>query len=151
MCMQLIVCAKCGVSKPSKDFCLDKRHRNGHYSFCRKCHNKYRDYTSFPARFSYWKKNAKKKGWEFDLNLQDIQSLPFVCHYTGKELTTNPNHQNTVSLDRVDSNKGYTKDNVVLCCEIVNRMKQELSCKDFFSYCRLIIHIADNTPFPPDC
>lgn len=143
--MQTKTCTKCGFPKPLNDFYSDNRHKDRHYSYCKKCHNK-RDYTSLPARFSYWKKNAKKKGWEFEITLQDIQSLPLVCHYTGKELTTEPNHQTTISLDRVDSEVGYKKENVVLCCEIVNRMKQELSCKDFFSYCRLIVHTADNTP-----
>ena len=44
-----------------------------------------------------------------------------------------------VSVDRVDSNKGYLKDNVVLCCDSVNTMKMKLDTKEFLNICKEIV------------
>lgn len=35
-------------------------------------------------------------------------------------------------VDRVDSSKGYTIDNVVPCCDICNRMKLDKDITEFF-------------------
>lgn len=43
-------------------------------------------------------------------------------------------------LDRVDSSKAHTMDNVVPCCWICNRMKNDLSVEDFISHIKLIIN-----------
>lgn len=40
------------------------------------------------------------------------------CHYCGSKLNSTG-----YGLDRKDSNKGYTKDNVVTCCGMCNRTK----------------------------
>lgn len=37
----------------------------------------------------------------------------------------------TISLDRRNPNLGYIKENVVLCCWIVNHMKQDYSIEEF--------------------
>lgn len=39
-------------------------------------------------------------------------------------------------IDRVDSTKGYTKDNCVTCCEICNRAKKDMTIDDFMSWIR---------------
>lgn len=41
-------------------------------------------------------------------------------------------------LDRVDSAKGYTKDNIVSCCTTCNRMKMAHEVTDFLDHCRKI-------------
>ena len=41
------------------------------------------------------------------------------------------NSQERLSLDRKDSNKGYTKDNVVWCCWQANNIKQDLNLNDW--------------------
>jgi hypothetical protein len=38
---------------------------------------------------------------------------------------------NTLSIDRINSNLGYLKDNIVLVTAIVNSMKNELSEENF--------------------
>ena len=37
-----------------------------------------------------------------------------------------------LSLDRIDSCGHYTKNNIVLCCHIVNTMKNDLDMVSFF-------------------
>jgi len=41
-------------------------------------------------------------------------------------------------IDRVDSKKGYTQDNVVPCCSVCNRMKMALDVVDFIDQCEKI-------------
>lgn len=66
------------------------------------------------------------------------------CFYTGLEMTlgsyTGERVKNNyvVSVDRKNSKKGYTKDNVVLCCWIINNMKQDLNIEDFKKFCKLV-------------
>jgi len=78
----------------------------------------------------------------FALTKQDVEQIPLICHYTGKPLTLEANHFNTISIERLDSSKGYTKENVVFCCETINRMKQELSYDDFIETCHTIYTYA---------
>lgn len=49
-----------------------------------------------------------------------------------------------VSIDRIDSNKGYTKDNVQLVCSAINFMKSNLSLNDFIMYCESVINYKIN-------
>jgi hypothetical protein len=44
-------------------------------------------------------------------------------------------------LDRIDSSKGYTRDNVEPCCVICNTMKWTLSKKDFLKHIALILKV----------
>lgn len=42
-------------------------------------------------------------------------------------------------LDRIDTKKGYTLDNVVPCCKICNRAKSDLIQLDFYIMCQKIV------------
>lgn len=75
---------------------------------------------------------------DFILDLYDKQNGK--CYYTNLELLPYNDHSNhqCISIDRIDSNKGYTKGNVVLCCWIINRIKLNLSVEEFIKYCSLV-------------
>lgn len=87
----------------------------------------------------------------FDLALEDLdlqyEKQDGKCFYTGIKLTLPQNPQQfrfdtqsyNVSIDRIDSNKGYTKDNVQLVLKCVNFMKQSMSHEDFLEMCKLIV------------
>lgn len=45
-----------------------------------------------------------------------------------------------VSIDRIDSSKGYTKDNIWLICSAVNFMKSNLNLEEFKQYCQAVIN-----------
>ncbi len=79
-----------------------------------------------------------KRGLSWKIPIGYLKSLPRVCFYTGIELTTLKRKPNTISLDRLDSSKGYTKKNVVFCTATVNKMKWSLSAKDFIEICKQI-------------
>ena len=62
------------------------------------------------------KSHAKKEDLEFSITIEDIQVLE-KCPYLGTELIrkakrTTHDYVNVVSLDRIDSSKGYIKGNV---------------------------------------
>ena len=66
------------------------------------------------------------------------------CYYSGRELQYNkikeelPEgkriHPERVSIDRIDSKKGYIEGNIVLCCWVANNIKQDLSIEEFKSW-----------------
>lgn len=92
------------------------------------------------SRFACWKKRAQMREIPFDLTLEQLESMPMVCHYTGNALALESNQWNTISLDRLDSSKGYTINNVVYCCSFVNLMKHTLSYDAFIKSCETIVN-----------
>ena len=60
------------------------------------------------------------------------------CYYSKLPMVIVLNHPESLSIDRIDSSKAYTKDNVVLCCSAVNRMKNKYSHQEFVKWCKLI-------------
>jgi len=42
------------------------------------------------------------------------------------------------SIDRIDSDRGYVKDNVILVCNIVNQMKLEKPNEEFLTFIKQI-------------
>jgi len=92
-------------------------------------------YSTLEGRFVHWRAGAKKRGLEFSITIDDLKNYKLKCYYTGRELTYEPHQLNTVSLDRIDSNKGYTKDNVVFCCDCVNVGKSDLALEEFVKMC----------------
>jgi hypothetical protein len=90
-------------------------------------------------RFKNWKHSAKRRNIFFNIKITDLENMPLRCYYTNRELTFDPNMDNTISLDRLDNTKGYVRDNVVYCCSIINFMKSELSYDAFIDNCNLIL------------
>ena len=95
-------------------------------------------YYTLLKRFQHWKTNAKKRHIEWILDFKDLESMPQKCFYTGVDLTLVTQQPNTISLDRLDSTKGYTVDNVVFCCSDINFMKQEFSVDKFLFLCQSV-------------
>lgn len=92
------------------------------------------------GRYHGWKHSAVKRGLVWNLTKDDLKKMPLVCHYTGEALVFDHQRPNSVSLDRIDSSKGYTRDNVVFCCRVVNLMKHTMSVKDFKTWCRKVLN-----------
>lgn len=86
---------------------------------------------------SFWNRicyDAKRRGHSISITIEDAW-LQFLkqnrkCSLTGMELNFgfNKNDSNkTASLDRIDSFKGYTKENIQWVHKDINRMKQSFS------------------------
>lgn len=100
---------------------------------------------SLKGKLTAWKFSAKVREIPWSLSLGDLEQLPQQCFYTATPLTFKPNKFETISLDRVDSSKGYEPGNVVFCCDIINKMKQESTIEEFFHLCELVLHNRDAT------
>lgn len=139
-------CKHCGTTDPIKFY------KNNHSS-CIRCQNKIRQeklnldiarklYTS--SNHSY---NAKPNISGYNLTVEYIQDLldkqNYKCYYTGTNLKIGSKLTNP-TLDRINSNKGYVKGNVVICTEISNIMKNDLSIEEFKTQIKLLYKNLDN-------
>jgi hypothetical protein len=137
-------CGRCGTLKSLSEFHKHKTNGDGRHSWCKLCTkeanriSQAKTYASIEKRASELVRTAtnrvkKQTGARslIEIVASDIVELwnrqNHKCYYTGLEMTLAPAASNSISLDRIDSLRGYVKDNVVLCCYQVNVMKQDLT------------------------
>jgi hypothetical protein len=160
-------CRKCGIEKAFSEFHKATKKKYGIDSICKLCavevsrayYVKHADKIN--AKVSVYRKTyiprhtreidsrlknlctkAKNRNKEFSLVLKDLLDVFEVqqglCAYTKLPLLAAVNQFNTVSLDRIDSSKGYHKDNIQLVCAAINKMKQEYTEELFVYLCHLV-------------
>jgi len=109
-------------------------------SRCRKCKNKYETKTQSTSKhfkFYMYTRGASHRTIPFELSEKQCEKLftqpCYYCGYISKTLN---------GIDRVHSEKGYTKDNSVSCCKACNMMKGRLETKrgkkwniDYIEHC----------------
>lgn len=79
------------------------------------------------------KSRAKKKGFDFNLTVDDFE-IPDFCPVLGIPLELvwgEGTKDNKPSLDRIDPNKGYTKDNVQVISWRANNLKSNGTLDEF--------------------
>jgi hypothetical protein len=90
-----------------------------------------------------------KKDFDPSLTPKDLDELWIdqegQCALSGLPLSIEANQSTTVSLDRIDSTKGYMRGNLQLVTAVVNRMKQEFSQEDFLQMCETITNYTQKT------
>jgi hypothetical protein len=91
--------------------------------------------------FSIILRGAKHRNIDIDISIEYIWEL-FVkqggyCALTGLPIGFS---EKTASLDRIDSNKGYTKDNIQWVHKDINvKLKRNLTEEDLYNYCNKIL------------
>lgn len=143
-------CSKCKKFKPLGDFVNDNRLasmniRYGKSYQCKECRKEYQDKWNkmerakeihalnekirrerHPERTMVVnaKIRARENGLEFNLKKEDIV-IPEFCPVLGIKLVfgTGKLHDNSPTLDRIDNNKGYTKDNIQVISWRANKIK----------------------------
>ncbi len=97
-------------------------------------------------RVRHAKTRAKRKGYEFNITeeyvLELYESQNKICYITGIILSLEKHKHNTISLDRIDSSKGYVTGNVALCTDFINRAKSDYSLEEFTDILKQIKLIA---------
>jgi len=107
------------------------------------CYN--REITSLPygeaaknTIYRNYKRGAKDRNIDFFLKKEEVFEIIIKnCYYCGeKPLNIQRNYYNNGNfiyngIDRIDSSKGYIKNNVVPCCWICNQAKSSMSI-DYF-------------------
>ena len=89
------------------------------------------------------KNNAKKQNIEFALKVEDIV-IPKTCMYLGIELTNISGEgrvQSNASIDRIDSSKGYLKDNIQVISDLANKMKQNATPEQLVTFAKNILKL----------
>lgn len=89
---------------------------------------------------------AKNRNLEFSISEKYLWDLflkqDMKCALTGIKIILNKKHNkhknNTASLDRIDSKKGYIEGNVQWVHKKINLMKSNIPQKQFIKYCELI-------------
>lgn len=67
-----------------------------------------------------------------------LSGLNMTFRKTPEDIRNNLHARYLVSVDRIDSDVNYTKDNVQLVCSVVNFMKRDLPDEDFIRLASLI-------------
>lgn len=122
-------CTNCGTMflKTSKTVTL-----------CNKCNSERVKCTDPESKMLQRAKNrAKLKGLEFDLTVKDIK-IPKHCPVLGIELIcksgTPGGQKNSPALDRINSIRGYTKDNIQIISHLANMMKSYATNEELIKF-----------------
>jgi len=119
------------------------------------CLKSYKDSSPTTYLFGSYKGKAKKVQREFILTKEQFAGLIISnCFYCGRapqqRLTSVlPTHSEFRynGIDRIDSSRGYTQDNVVPCCKTCNEMKSDRSQQEFLEQIRTIFHFQYRKKF----
>lgn len=110
--------------------------------------NKWSKYCSKKCRIRAWEKinpkkvllnaaryRAKRRNIDFNLDLEDIK-IPVYCPVLGIELKQHREgvrsgyYFDSPSIDRIDNNKGYLKDNILVISQKANLIKNNANSSD---------------------
>ena len=153
-------CNKCKKWRPVSKFSIDRSslhgNRGGLCTECKDCQReryykerqKLFENDDLALRYKLQqalkgtKRRSREKNIYNDLTLDYIMYLwekqSGKCALTGMQMTYKfyeGRVNSNVSIDRIDSTKGYSKDNVQLVCMAANQMKNDLSMTEFIEMC----------------
>lgn len=85
--------------------------------------------------FNRTRTNAISRGIPFELEEKDLSGcFTGFCSLTGWEISTDYKN-GTASVDRIDSSKGYIRENIQWVHSVVNMMKNKYSQQQFVKVC----------------
>jgi hypothetical protein len=141
---------KCGTEQLSDPYPLKK----GTSTCCFKCghnkvgtnHHSFTGYKEIPG--SWFSRYSKTKKREFTITIEQIYEMWIKqdkkCALSGLDISFENSNQNThdlictASLDRIDSKKDYTLDNIQLVHKDINMIKKEYNQDYFINLCKLV-------------
>lgn len=151
------ICSICKVEQGVINFNSSKIATDGLYSSCKKCSkNSVKKWLESDIK-NFIKKiylsckhncNKRSKNLVFAITEEDIIELYYKqdgkCALSGQILTKialedKGINKYNVSIDRINSSKGYTKDNIQLVGSIINIMKNDIDEKDFILFVSSIV------------
>jgi hypothetical protein len=127
-------CTNCGIMflKISKTVTL-----------CNKCNSERVKCTDPKSKMLQRAKGrAKLKDLEFNLTVKDI-IIPKHCPILGIELVCKSGksggQKNSPALDRINSSKGYVKDNIQVISHLANMMKSHATKEELIKFAKWVI------------
>lgn len=158
--IQYFKCVRCGRDLPDSCFLpvFNNAHRGVVYlhPICTKCHKQMRSvhakhelYTPSLHRKAQIvcnsaKASCKTRGIVWGLSVDDVLGMYLSqggkCALSGARMTYEAHdgldkNWTAISIDRINSSRNYTIDNVQLVCVAVNIMKNEMPQGDFVTWC----------------
>ncbi len=153
-----LFCIKCKSYKKEEEFYNrndyeNLKYRNFKSTICKKCQtvknkivtDRYRETVDGTLRENLRraKNSCKKRQLEYNIDLNYIRNLyksqDGKCALSGVALEPfGYYNSSTISIDRIDSTKGYIIGNIQLVCWVVNQMKNDLSIKELINWCNSI-------------
>lgn len=157
------ICGVCKIEKPLDEFHNKSNSRDGKQAQCKDCNrvrsNKWRSENKSKAavamgnyrqtlegcireRFHNAHHRARDKDYEFNISVEFLIKLfndqKGLCALSGYEMNYISGSSYKMSLDRIDSSKGYTIDNVQWITWQVNNLKGNLEESELFKLCEAI-------------
>lgn len=152
-------CSLCRESKPLSEFNKNKRQKDGHGVWCREC-VKSKNRTEYRHKNEDWKRRNPKKmmltgaktgarlrALEFSITIDDFE-IPQNCPVLGIPLTprrSGKRDDGTPTIDRIDNNRGYVPDNIIVISWRANRIKSDATLAELQSIVAFYNNIQDNT------
>ena len=156
------VCTNCKEHKPLSEFSKQAHGKDGIRPYCKSCAKVYNENVCpFKKWFASKKGRAKFAGIEFTIEPEDIPGVkikrfkgehqrwpemweaieyPKVCPVQGIKLGWKAKgiggQDNSPSLDRIDSTKGYVKGNVMMMSDLANKMKSNATPEQLNQFSR---------------
>jgi len=126
--------------KSTRNYAVAKDHYNWHYKGYKGISLTY---------FNQVLNGAKSRGIDFSLCNKDLWDC-YVrqagrCALTGIRLKLAYKSKQTASIDRIDSTRGYTVDNIQWVHKVINtRLKRSLCTSDLYKWCKLVVDFNNN-------
>jgi hypothetical protein len=138
-------CTGCDEVLPLSSFSKHAKNKDGLQQECKACNKTsssiWRKENKDVFALKRIKERAKEKGLDFNLTREDIQHPP-VCPVFGFTLERSNDglpKKNSPSVDRIDPNKGYTKDNIQIISQLANAMKQNATPEQLIAFAEWVL------------
>lgn len=128
-------CTKCNQTLPLESFHKHAQCKHGYNTVCKACRvplskSNYKQRSPEQKMWERAKGRAKRKNREFSITIEDIV-IPEVCPVLNIPML----HP---SLDRFDSSKGYSKDNIRVISYRANVLKNNASVEELEAVLRYL-------------
>ena len=146
-------CPECNSYKPKSSFCtqIRNKHRDGLRQLCNSCRPTSDSKAKIRCINIIHQLRGILRGSKFriknNLTIDNLMNLynrqRGICAISGLPMTSINGRgiiETNVSIDRIDSDKGYELDNVQLVRCRVNKMKSDMSIEELLYYCNNIIN-----------
>ena len=160
------VCSTCKEHKSFSEYYSHSTCKDGLNPKCKSCHNEWDGRCKFKKWFRSHKSHARKRNVESTIEPTDIPGVkigetihidkrgrkhksweaveyPKVCPVLGIELDwnvkINGGQDNSPSLDRIDSTKGYIPGNVMIMSKLANAMKSNATSEHLVRFSKYML------------